>query len=360
MDTTLVVMFAAALSAPVVGMWLGKGQLQASEEKRQLAPRPVITRDYKSWPAVPATFTAYFNDHFGFRETLVRDHAAFLVKVLQESTTPEVVIGKQGWLYYSKGRYMDSFRGRESFVPGELDQWVTALTRMRDWLDLRGIRFYVIMPPDKHTIYPEYLPRSVRLNSGATRLDTLIAALRKANIDVIDVRDDLRRAKSTARLYHQTDTHWNGDGGYVAYRTILVEVGKAFPLVRPLPRSDFTYWRRSVTGDLNALLGLTHGYEEDLLVLVPKSDAAVSREEGKLVISESHNPQLPRLVMMRDSFSNFLFAMLSQNFSRAVYTWDNNFDPALMQREKPDLVLFELVERRLADGAPADRWYANR
>jgi len=360
MDTTLVVMFAAALSAPVVGMWLGKGQLQASEEKRQLAPRPMITRDYKSWPAVPAAFTAYFNDHFGFRETLVEDHAAFLVKVLGQSTTSEVVIGKQGWLYYSKGRYMDSFRGRESFVPGELDQWVTALTRMRDWLDLRGIRFYVIMPPDKHTIYPEYLPRSVALNSGATRMDTLTAALREANIDVIDVRDDLRRAKPTARLYHQTDTHWNGDGGYVAYRTILVEVGKAFPLVRPLPRSDFTYWRRSVTGDLNALLGLTHGYEEDLLVLVPKSDAAVSREEGKLVISESHNPQLPRLVMMRDSFSNFLFAMLSQNFSRAVYTWDNNFDPALIQREKPDLVLFELVERRLADGAPVDLWYANR
>src|SRR5580700_7069401 len=151
-DTVLVIMFASALSAPLVGMWLGMGQLQASEEKRQLAPQPNITEDFRSWAAVPVAFTAYFHDHFGFRETLVQGHAAFLVKVLGQSTTSEVVVGKEGWLYYSKGRYMDSFRGRESFVPGELDQWVTALTRMRDWLDSRRIRFYVIMPPEKHTI----------------------------------------------------------------------------------------------------------------------------------------------------------------------------------------------------------------
>jgi hypothetical protein len=100
------------------------------------------------------------------------------------------------------------------------------------------------------------------------------------------------------------------------------------------------------------MLGLTHGYEEDLLVLVPKSDAAVSRQEGNLVISVRNDPELPRMVMLRDSFANFLVTLLSQNFSRAAYLWDNNFNLALMQSEKPDLVLFELVERRLADGAP--------
>jgi len=81
-DTALVVMFASALLAPLVGMWLGIGQLQASEEKRQLAPLPRITPDFRSWDTVPPAFTAYFNDHFGFRETLVLDQAAFLVRVL--------------------------------------------------------------------------------------------------------------------------------------------------------------------------------------------------------------------------------------------------------------------------------------
>jgi hypothetical protein len=30
---------------------------------------------------------------------------------------------------------------------------------------------------------------------------------------------------------------------------------------------------------------------------------------------------------------------------------DDNFNPESMEREKPNLVLFEIVERRLADGA---------
>jgi alginate O-acetyltransferase complex protein AlgJ len=351
-DAVLVVLFASALSAPLVGMWLGIGQLQASEEKRQLAPLPNMTLNFRWWTTVPFAFTAYFNDHFGFRKTLVLDHAAFLVKVLGESTTPDVVVGKKGWLYFSKDRYMDSFRGQESFVPGELDQWVTALRRMRDWLASRGIPFYVIIPPDKHTIYPEYLPSSVTLNAGATRLDTLTAALREANIDVIDVRDALRRAKSTGPLYHRTDTHWNGDGGYVAYRAMLLEIGRRFPQVRPYPRSYFRYWPRRYTGDLNYMLGLTEGYEENLLFLLPKVETAVSHQEGRTVISERNDPQLPRMVMMRDSFGNFLTTLLTQNFSRATFLWDNNFNPELMEREKPDLVLFEIVERRLADGAP--------
>jgi hypothetical protein len=346
-------MFASALLAPLVGMWLGIGQLQASEEKRQLAPLPRITPDFRSWDTVPPAFTAYFNDHFGFRETLVLDHAAFLVRVLGESTTPDVLVGKQGWLYYAHGRTMDSYRGLESFHPGELDQWVTALRRMRDWLASRKIPFYVIIPPDKHTIYPEYLPSSVTL-SATTRLDTLLAALREAKVDVIDIRDDLRRAKSAGPLYYLTDTHWNGDAGYVAYRAILLEIGRTFPRVHPYPKSDFKYSRRKATGDLNAMLGLTHGYEEELLFLVPKSDSSVRPEVGNLVINVHNDPQLPRMVMLRDSFATFLMTLLSQNFSRAAYLWDNNFNAALIQSEKPDLVLFELVERRLADGAPLE------
>jgi hypothetical protein len=351
-DTVLALMFATVLLAPLVGMWLHIGRLRAAEEKRALAPWPVITPNFRSWTAAPNAFAAYFSDHFGFRKTLVLDHAAFLVKVLGQSTSSEVLVGKRGWLYYTGGHYMDSYRGLDSFRPGELEQWVTALTRMRDWLGSRGIPFYVIIPPDKHTIYPEYLPSSIQRGSVPTRLDKVLAALRKTNIDVIDIRSDLFRAKSSGALYHQTDTHWNGDAGYIAYRALLLEVGRAFPQVRPYPKSDFRHVRHRTTGDLNSMLGLTRGYEEDLVYLLPKNDPAVRREEGTTILSERNDPQLPRMVMMSDSFADFLTFLLSQNFSRATYVRGNDFNPGLMEREKPDLVLFELVERRLVDGAP--------
>ena len=353
LDIASVVIFAAALSAPLVGMWAGLGQLQAQEEKRRLAPLPIVTPDPRSWAAAPSAFTAYFYDHFGFRKTLVHVDALVKIKVLGESTSPDVVVGEQGWLYYSAAHSLDSYRGVASFGPGELHQWTTALGRMRDWLASRNIRFYVILPPDKHTIYPEYLPASVKRGAAATRLETLITALRQTNIDVIDIRDNLLRAKSTGLLYHRTDTHWNGNGGYVAYEAIVSELSRAFPRMHPpYPRSDFKPWARRVTGDLNSMLGLTRGYEEEIMVLVPRKDAALQHADGKLVITERNDPQLPRMVMMRDSFANFLITLLSQHFSRAVFIWDNNFDPALMELERPDLVLSELVERRLVEGVP--------
>ena len=349
-DALSVAIFTAAVLAPLVGIWAGLGQLQAKEEKRQLAPLPMVAPNLSSWGAAPAAFTAYFNDHFGFRKTLVNAYGLVKVKVLGESTSPDVVVGKDGWLYYSIGLSANTYRGLEAFGPGELHQWTIVLRRMRDWLASRNIPFYVIIPPDKHTIYPEYLPASVQLGGAANRLEMLTDALRRESIDVIDVRDRLLRAKSTGLLFHKTDTHWNGNAGYVAYHAILSELSRSFPLVHPYPRSDFTEWRPRATGDLNALLGLTHGYEEDYLLLVPRRTAYSRREDGKVVITEIDDPQLPRMVMFRDSFANFLIPMLSQNFRRAVCIWDNTFDPALVEREKPDLVLFELVERRLIEG----------
>jgi alginate O-acetyltransferase complex protein AlgJ len=350
-DIALIVVFASVISAPLVGMWLGIGQLQESEEKRPLAPRPDITADFRSWPATGLALTACFNDHFGFRKTLVEGHAAMLVKGLGESTSPVVFVGKHGWLYLTLGLSPDSFHGQESFGPGRFDQWLSALRRMHDWLATRHIRFYVIIPPDKHTIYPEYLPTSAKPGPGATRLDTLIAALRQAKIGEVDLRDDLVRAKAMGPLYYHTDTHWNGNGAYVAYRAITLELGKAFPQIRPKPPSDFSEWRPVRTGDLNLLLGLTHGYDETFLYLVEKN-TPVSHREGNLVIDERNDPRQPRMVMLRDSFANYLRPLLSQNFNRATYVFSNNFDTALIEREKPDLVLFELVERRLAEDAP--------
>jgi hypothetical protein len=331
-------------------MWAGLGQLQAKEEKRQLAPLPVITPDLRTWAAAPPAFTAYFNDHFGFRKTLVQFYGLIKVKVLGESTSPDVVVGKQGWLYYSNGLSSDSYRGTEPFAPGELRQWTAVLGRMRDWLATRDIPFYVTIPPDKHTIYPEYLPASVKIGRAATRLEVLTTALRQAGIDVIDIRDILLRAKPLGLLYHKTDTHWTGTAGYVAYQAILSELSKEFPQVRPNPRTDFQWWRLRATGDLNSMLGLTHGYEEDFLLLVPRRIAYSRHDDGNIVVTEISDPRLPRMVMMRDSFANFLIPLMSQNFRRALYIWDNTLDPALIEREHPDFVLFELVERRLIEG----------
>ncbi len=64
-----------------------------------------------------------------------------------------------------------------------------------------------------------------------------------------------------------------------------------------------------------------------------------------------HRPGLPRAVVYRDSMAIPLIPMLAENFSRVVFV-AGPFDPALIEREKPDVVIEEMVERAVhAPGA---------
>jgi len=56
-------------------------------------------------------------------------------------------------------------------------------------------------------------------------------------------------------------------------------------------------------------------------------------------------------VMLRDSMAIPLIPMMSENFRRIVYVSARRLDPALVEREHPDVVIEELVERSL--NAPA-------
>ena len=63
------------------------------------------------------------------------------------------------------------------------------------------------------------------------------------------------------------------------------------------------------------------------------------------------NPALPRLLMFRDSFATAMQPSLSELFSRAVYVHTptlDGFDPSLVRREHPSVVIQEVVERMLS------------
>jgi hypothetical protein len=42
-----------------------------------------------------------------------------------------------------------------------------------------------------------------------------------------------------------------------------------------------------------------------------------------------------------------LIPLLSEHFSRSLYLWHCPFDPAIIEREHPQVVIEEAVERRL-------------
>ena len=52
-----------------------------------------------------------------------------------------------------------------------------------------------------------------------------------------------------------------------------------------------------------------------------------------------------KMVMFRDSYATALMKFLSHSFGRTVFVWQQNWDKGFIEREKPDIVILELVER---------------
>ncbi len=68
---------------------------------------------------------------------------------------------------------------------------------------------------------------------------------------------------------------------------------------------------------------------------------------GNLRIYENTNTTLPKAVVFRDSFSTLLLKFLSESFSRLVAVWQPNLDYSIIEKEKPDIVISQQVERFL-------------
>jgi hypothetical protein len=64
-----------------------------------------------------------------------------------------------------------------------------------------------------------------------------------------------------------------------------------------------------------------------------------------IILMEQENKSLPSVVVFRDSFSIAMHPYLSEHFSRSLYYWQRHGDMEIFEREKPDLVIHEIVGR---------------
>jgi hypothetical protein len=350
------------LSLPAAWNVANRDEDSGNAENRQLASLPPFKLSRKYLLPFPAQFEAYYNDRFGFRTTLVHwlDHAeVFWLKV---SPSPQVIVGKNGWYFLTEAPVTTACQPSTPLTPRQLARWQQMLEARRDWLAWRGIRYLVVMVPEKQTIYPENLPRKYRpLQTERTRLNQLMTYLHAhTTVPVLDLREPLRQAKAHERLYHFTDAHWNDHGGYIGYRRIVEALATWFPGMEPWPRSDFDeVVEHDDGGDCALMMGLKKELSEDYENLKPRRrlrtqgtaegfppDPAWMAQPFAMFQAD---PGLPRAVMFCDSFTFSMYPFLSQHFQRIAYLWQTfpTFDTSVVEREQPDIVIQELVERKL-------------
>ena len=315
--------------------------------------RPYSGRPLKQ---IPRQIDAWFDDHFGLRNSLVSLHGA-VDYAIGVSSSKDVVLGRDGWLFYAADRIIESRRGVIPFSEDELRTWQRRLEERRDWLAARGTHYVFVLAPEKSTIYPELLPPRLQPGSAPTRADQLFAWLHAhSTLDALDLREALSAAKTGEQVYYRTDTHWNNVGGFVAYRQLAERLHARFPELRPLEPAELERRVFQMGGDLAGMLALQPYLSEDYVGLFPEPDACEEQAiteamklhpEDQAGIFACPHGELGRALIVHDSFFLAIRPFFRRHFRRSTFV-RSAFRPEIVAEEHPDVVIEEMVERMLS------------
>ncbi|HPI53114.1 MAG TPA: hypothetical protein PLU10_00410 [Chitinophagaceae bacterium] len=326
-------------------------------ENRLLSSFPKIS--WNSFLQYPEQLNAYIEEHYSFRNTFFFLNSLLHTKVLKASALPEkVILGDRYWFYYNELNTLNDFRRLTTIDTTEMMNVVRVLHSRMKWLEKRNIRYYILVPPNKERIYPEFMPSAYYAVNGVghNRLDFYKKILAQSSpVQIIDPTDSLYVAKLKKDVYYTTDTHWNLYGGFKGYQCLMTAIQKDFPELTMMREEDFKISEQFIEeGDLASMLALNSIYKRKEYSFTFKDS---TKELGHLsssdIILRFDNPKVLdssnlKLVMFRDSYANYLIPFLNMHFKKAVYVWNYEFMNQLVEEEKPNIVVFESLERFLS------------
>ncbi|HEX9048051.1 MAG TPA: alginate O-acetyltransferase [Verrucomicrobiae bacterium] len=378
-DWLIVAVFAGLLWLPTVDLLTGIDPTRSLGENRLLAPKPRLTQfDFIGVRHYVSAVELYFNDHFGFRKRLIRWFQQWRERLYHDhgSVQKGAMEGQHGWLFYSGLGTYEHYLGTARFTPAELRTWQKVLEKRRDWLAARGIKYYFVIPPDKHNVYPEELPAWLQAAAPTHReimLDQFLQYMREhSTVNIIDLRPALLAAKATAPTYLQNDTHWNTFGAFAGSQEIIRTLSRDFPDLPALRLENFNWTNQPETGgDLSRILG-AEPPEKNAFIFTPKPPLTapvihlvtnlalhhwdVRNTNAFSVLAETTGSLQETAVVFHDSFLGVRYRpFLGSCFKQVLFVWENReFNTRIIAEYHPNIVINEMLERFFETQDPAE------
>ena len=304
-----------------------------------------------------------YDSSFWGRGSLVKLYIHVFRDLFGISPLPQkLVLGKNGWVYLADYGAMDDCRNVYPFSEQQLRKLSESLGNLCRNLKGKNIAMYIMVVPDKHSIYPEHLPDYVTKVHPFSRLDLLSEELKQhTSVRFLNLTDGLIRAKSDAALYYKLESHWNDYGSYVGYHLLLTDMQREFPQIPLLPLSDCNLHDGiELDLDLAVMLGEGREYSETTMRITPRNIESIEAVAPGISIpkSKQHRPDYvikrvnqrlaaPKLLVFRDSYFVSMVPFIEQSFSEVTCVWSYHVDMSIVDRISPDIVLLEIAERHL-------------
>lgn len=328
-------------------------------ENRILNDRPIF--DFSNVYNYPREYEDYYNDNLPYRNLLIQCDSILNYFLFHTPSVETVIIGKNDWLFYDAKRNNDGdtladLNGDNLFTQEELQVICENISKAKDSLNKDGIQFVLFIAPNKERVYQEYMPRqyqTVSQKGGDYRAEQLIRYLNEnSDLEVIFPYFEIREAMkeySEYDFYHHNDTHWNSLGAYVGTRTLLERLNIFLP---PLSEAKIEYSSRR-GGDLAQMLNMSDILDGDFDYAVnalPKVNYTTINEDWETefrYISESINEE--KIMIIRDSYATAMVPYIAPSFRETVMPKASYYSKDLIEQEKPDIVVYETVERYLGN-----------
>jgi hypothetical protein len=306
---------------------------------------------------IPSQYNKYYNDHFPFRNEFRQ--LGNYIKYNLFGISPRldfVQLGKDGWLFYSPKVVVKMYQGVELYSIEQLEKIRTNLEQTAGELEAKGITYYLVIPPVKHQVYSEYLPKALELIGTTNKRKQLMEYLNEnSSIKLIDPKSTLMDLKKSQVVYDKTDTHWNRIGAFSVYQLIINRIRVDYPQIEaPLQLSDFNVKKEiNFNGDLVTLLDIQNTFSRESYIFQPKNQnnkkilkvGEMMEGEIDFVYYENEDKSKPRLLLYRDSYSEHLRPFISEHFSYTGVVWSRHLGEQRINQEKPDIIIHEILDR---------------
>lgn len=368
---TLLAAFLLLLGAPWIDLAVRDDEARSPREPELRSPekRPELKWDARALWKYPTQYEKYFQDSFGLRDRLLRWHSLQTLALFNTSPSPLVFLGKDDWMFYYGDETVPVYRGLLPYPeqgPESLSVMIANLRARQEWLARIGCQHLLVIAPNKESVYSERMPEEWTVY-GPSRLDQLVEAARKdGQLHVLDLREALRAAKPQDAegdwLYYEEGTHWNGRGALVAYEAVMNAAAQLLPGLSARPAEQFERKETGGTGESwrRSMYIQDTVRQKDWIFGVPPAErrAQVIKDSGwgrgRTRISRVDNPELPKALILHDSFGPYIEEPLSEHFSEMQAVWDYKFPGEALLELRPALMIEIWVERALVFLYPSE------
>lgn len=180
-----------------------------------------------------------------------------------EST--QVLLGKEDWLFYKStedGDPISDYQGINHYDENTMQTIADKLTNERNQFSNYGIDFYILSIPNKSSVYPEYMPDTIERKDTTSKTDLLMKYLQEnTDLNVVDAKPSLVKAKKKKQIYYKSDTHFNQIGAFVTVQALKDKIDGKTDTLKNVKFGKIT---NHYSGDLARLCDMQDTFNNDI------------------------------------------------------------------------------------------------